>query len=176
MGLQLGRLLGLQAVIALICALIAWFADGTASAQSAALGAMAGSVGAVAFVAVHGALAAAVGRQGLLQEHRQRYRRGIQPLAVLRQVCLGGLKQLRAGQHVEELHRPARLDAAANAAAMLLAIKRFFTMTQGWPRKSVKCACGNEHPTNPKPASSFLLNHLSPQASSACGLSKRHWA
>jgi len=63
MGLQLGRLLGLQAVIALICALIAWFADGTASAQSAALGAMTGSVGAVAFVAVHGALVARGARE-----------------------------------------------------------------------------------------------------------------
>jgi F0F1-type ATP synthase assembly protein I len=56
MGLQLGRLLCLQAAIGLCCALIAGLAGDLQSAQSAVLGAMAGSVGAVAFVAVHGAL------------------------------------------------------------------------------------------------------------------------
>jgi hypothetical protein len=58
---------------------------------------------------------------------------------------------------------------------MLLLIKCFFTMSQGWPRKSVECALGNEHPINPEPAFSFLLNHLGPAAVCAYGLSKCHW-
>ena len=56
MGLQLGRLLTLQAMIALFTALIAWLSGGAASAQSAVLGAVVGGVGAVTYVLVHAVL------------------------------------------------------------------------------------------------------------------------
>jgi hypothetical protein len=59
---------------------------------------------------------------------------------------------------------------------VLLPMKCFSTMGQGWPRKWVECLLGNKHPTNnPEPAFSFLLNHLSPLLLPAYGLSKRHW-
>jgi hypothetical protein len=66
------------------------------------------------------------------------------------------------------------LGAALNAVATLPVIERFFTMDQGWPRKSVACLLGNKHPTNLEPAFSFPLKHFKRSARCACGLSKRH--
>lgn len=113
-------------------------------------------------------LTGAVRGQRLLQEHRKRHGRWVQPLAVLGQVRFSDLQQFRAGRRVEELHRRPGSSVAPNAMTTSLAIEGFSTMGQGWPRKSEECALGNEHPINAQPA--FCFNCLHPSARDAIGL------
>ena len=77
--------------------------------------------------AVDRLLTLAIGLQHLAHEHRQRHRRRIQPLAVLGLQRFSRLEQLRARQHVEELHRLGRsgppwfcrVDGQATCSSML---------------------------------------------------------
>ena len=95
--------------------------------------------------------------------------------AALPEHRFGDLEQLGAGQHVEEIQRPAGSCTAPNTIELLSSMKYLTTMGQGWPRMLFGRLCGNKHPTHPEPAFSFRFNHLSPSASSANGLSKCYW-
>jgi len=130
--------------------------------------------GAAGRPAVHRTLTGSVGREHLAQEHRERHRRWIQPLAVLGQVRLGDLQQLGTGQGVEQIHRRAAACSAVKARALLPSREGVFTMTHGWPRMLVGRLCGNIHLNNSEPAFSFNFNCLAQHCAWRFGLSKRH--
>jgi hypothetical protein len=88
-------------------------------------------------------LTGAIGLQVLLHEHRQRDGRRIQPLAMLGQIRLRDLQQLRPRQHVEEIHRADLMYLSTDAVSMLLRLKAGITIDQGRPLGLVGWMCGN---------------------------------
>ena len=90
--------------------------------------------GALCRPGVNRLLAGTILLQRLLHEHRQADRGRIQPLAVLGQIPFGHLKQLRTGQHVEEVDRAGLANLPPDARSMLLRLKVGITINQGWPR------------------------------------------
>jgi hypothetical protein len=79
-------------------------------------------------------LARTIGIQRLPREHRQRHRRRVQPLPMLRQVRLRHAEQLWAGKQIEKADRIDPLRASANLLSVLLGMKRGITLSQGWLR------------------------------------------
>jgi hypothetical protein len=77
-------------------------------------------------------LTRAIQRQGLLHEHRQRHGGRIQPLAMLRQMRLGHLQQLRPGKQVKEIHRTGLANLPTDTILLLLRAKSDITISQGW--------------------------------------------
>ena len=123
--------------------------------------------------AIDGSLARAVLRQGLLQEHRQRHRRRILSLPVLRQQRLGLLQQLRPGEHVEEVHRLKALCLHPNARLTLLRLKSGTTISQGWPR-GWWAGCVVTTSYQSRPAFPHIFQSLTVRCSPRLPLSKCH--
>ena len=121
--------------------------------------------GALRCPAVDRLLARAVSLQHLAHEHRQRNRWRIQPLAVLGQHRLGRLKQLRTGQHVEELHRLGCPRPACDSVPTLMQSAAGITIHGGWPSERWFGSFVHNHPIDP------WVSHL-PLSSNSCAYAR----
>lgn len=109
-------------------------------------------------------LARAIVTERLLHEHRQRYRRRIQPLPMGRAQAIHRLHHRRTGQHVEEFHRLDRASSPFDGLTVLMLPASGITIhVRACLGKRVGCV--NTHAIDPWPA--LLIQRLGRDVSPA---------
>src|SRR5450631_115746 len=125
--------------------------------------------------AINGSLAGAILLERLFHKHRQCHRRWVEALAVLGQMALGHLQQLRPRQQVEEIDRARLANLPTHAISMLLGMKSDITIGQGCGLRGWWGGCVVTTSYQSRSAFPLLLQSFSSMHLYRWGLSQCHY-